>query len=211
MSGGVNVARNQGVKLSLCDWVVFLDDDDELLPNAISLVGESIKGISDNYNVAYFNSLILRGGGEFEGGFQFKNLKKNLDFYDPTYEETLTKFNLKGDCKPALKKTLFDNEKYLFPESVNGFESYTMNIIAKDKKGIRYYNSIITKIHQEDELKDRLSISASAKNPWPLFVLHFKQIFQHFRFYISHPLFFLKKLKEMLKLFVRSVLKFFGF
>lgn len=206
-NGGVNFARNQGMKKSKSDWIIWLDDDDELVVDAIVKIRENIQNFPQGFDVALFNSLIDRGHTRFDGGFQFGFLDK--DFYDPSYEEVMTKFNLKGDSKPVLRRSLFKNHRYDFPESVNGFESYTLNIIAKDKKGIRYFKDQTTLIHQEPEVGDRLSISASIKNPWPLFVLHLKQIFQHARFYLGNPVFFVKKLKEMAKLLIRSFFKIF--
>lgn len=205
ISGGVNTARNQGIRESSSDWIAFLDDD-EFDINAVETIRKKINEIPKDFFVVYLNSKIYRDDHSFTGGFQFEKLSSNLNFYDPSYEQTVTKFNLKGDCKPVFRRSLFENKKYLFPQSVNGFESYTMSLIARDKKGIRYFKDIATLIHQEDELIDRLSINAPRKNPWPLFVLHIKQIPDHFKFYITHPLFFLKKIKEMLKLLVRVFL-----
>ncbi|MFZ2522900.1 MAG: hypothetical protein WAW92_00770, partial [Minisyncoccia bacterium] len=59
------------------------------------------------------------------------------------------------------------------------------------------------------EVGDRLSISASAKNPWPVFVVHFKQIFEHKYFYLNNPYNFYKKINEMMKLLIRSFLRLF--
>ncbi len=203
---GVNAARNRAIGLSKSEWVFCLDDDDELLPGAIDLISKRLSEMPQNYNVAYFNSKIKRDAGDLIGGFQFGA----ENFFDPSYLETMTKYNLKGDCKPAFRKVLFDNQRYKFPESVNGFESYTMNIIAKDNKGIRYWKDVVTLIHQESALIDRLSVTASKKNPWPLLVLHVKQLFEHFIFYTKKPIFLYKKIKDIIKLLVRSLFSLFG-
>ncbi len=203
-SGGVNSARNIGINLANSDWVAFLDDDDEFLPKAIELMKERIlNDLPNNFNLAYFNTEIVNSVNKFIGGFQFKN---NELHYDPTYFDTMTKFNLVGDCKPVIRKTLFKNEKYRFPERVNGFESYTMNLIARDGKGIRYYPDISTIIHQENILTDRLSINASRKNPLPLLVLHLKQILEHFNFYIRNLSLFFNKIITIIRLFIRFII-----
>lgn len=204
-NGGVNSARNLAILQSKAEWVAFLDDDDEFLQDAIEIIYKRIGELPKSYNVAYFNSIIKTDNNEYVGGFQFK---KEEGFYDPSYEETMLKFNLKGDCKPVFRRSLFENKKYLFPESVNGFESYTMNLLAKDNKGIRYFSDKTTLVHFQNEIK-HISHTAPRKNPWPLFVLHSRQIPQHFWFYIKHPVFFSKKLITMSKLLLRSILIFF--
>lgn len=205
-NGGVNKARNRAIREASGEWLFCLDDDDEILLGSISLICKRIAEMPNEFNVAFFNSLIRRDGGDFIGGYQYF---LNENYFDPTYRDTMFKYGLKGDCKPVFKKTLFNNKRYLFPEVINGFESYTINLISKDKKGIRYWQDVITLIHQEDQLKDRLSLNASRKNPWPLFVLHTIQIPEHFWFYIKHPLFFSKKLITMSKLLLRSSFIFF--
>ncbi len=204
---GVNSARNKGILNSKKEWIFCLDDDDELIPESIKVIESRISEMPLEYNVAYFNSKIIREEKTFIGGFQFGG---GINFFDPSYEQTMTKFNLKGDCKPAFRRILFDNQKYKFPETINGFESYTMNLLARDKKGLRYFNEIVTLIHQENFLTDRLSIKAPKKNPWPLFVLHLRQIPQHLSFYIKNPLFFYEKIKTMIKLFIRSIIALLG-
>jgi len=206
-NGGVNTARNQGIKIAISQWIAFLDDDDEFVPDAVKIIKEKISILPETYGVAYFNSEIHRDQETFIGGFQFDRLKnQDMEFYDPTYQESMTKFNLKGDCKQVLRRSLFENNKYQFPESVNGYESYTMNLLARDGVGIRYFPQVLTIIHQESAVPDRLSIEAPRKNSWPLFVLHFKQLFQHWKFYIWHPLILLKKKLTMTKLLVRTLL-----
>lgn len=202
--GGVNTARNQGTREAKSDWIAWLDDDDEFVPEAIEKIKQKLQRISDNIFVVNFNSKIYKNDDSFNGGYQFK---EDREFIDLNYEDwMLIKNNLKGDCKPVFRKYLFEDKNYLFPETVNGFESYTMNLIAKNKKGIRCYSEVTTLIHQETEVGDRLSLSASAKNPWPLFVLHFKQLFQHYKFYAKHPRILWRKKIEMLKLLARSVI-----
>lgn len=204
---GVNSARNRAIATSLRDWVFCLDDDDELIPGSIKIITERISQMPPGYNVAYFNSKIVRDEHVFVGGFQFVSEES---FFDPSYSDTMFKFNLKGDCKPAFRRSLFVDARYNFPETVNGFESYTMNLIARDNKGIRYWKDVVTLVHQEKVLTDRLSIGASKKKPLPLLILHIRQVLQHFRFYSSHPIFFYNKSRQMFKLFVRTVCSSFG-
>lgn len=198
---GVNTARNRGIQLGTTEWVACLDDDDELVPGAIRSIKDTLETIPEHINVVYFNSIIDYGGGEsIQGGFRFS---EHQEYYDPTYEETMTKFNLKGDCKPVFRKSLFDNPLYRFPETVNGYESYTMNLIARDGKGIRYINKVSTLIHF-DNTHSHISITAPRKNPQPLLDLHIKQLDEHRDFYKKYPKRLEEKYLTMVKLAVRA-------
>jgi len=199
-SGGVNVARNDGIKISQSDWIAFLDDDDEFLPGVLSRMKSVIDRTSPDINVIYFNSIINNGHTQMCGGFQF--LEGQLE-YKPTYEETMMKFNLVGDCKPVFRKSLFDNHLYRFPETVNGYESYTMNLIARDNRGIKYVNEISTLIHF-DNTHPHLSHSAPRKNPKPLLDLHIKQLAEHKVFYDNHLKLLQDKYISICKLALRS-------
>ncbi len=200
-NGGVNSARNLGISVSKSDFIIWLDDDDELLSDSIKVIKQYMtEDFPLDYNVAFFNTFIYTDEGNYSGGFQFKSDKK---YYDPSYYETMTKFNLKGDCKPVFRRSLFDDKTYLFPETVNGFESYTINLIARDKKGVRYFNDYSTKINFTNEVV-HISHSAPKKNPEPLLTLHRKQLVQHKHFYLENIKILKHKYWTMLKLAVRS-------
>lgn len=178
-NGGVNTARNTAIRNASGDWLVFLDDDDELVPNAINVISEKICKLPNNISVMYFNSIIDNGVSLKNGGFQFYEGEKE---YDPTYEDTMNKFRLRGDCKPVFRKTLFSNNSYIFPETVNGYESYSMSLMARDNVGIRYFSDVTTHIHFDNSVS-HLSHTAPKKNPKPLLDLHIKQISEHSDFY----------------------------
>jgi glycosyltransferase involved in cell wall biosynthesis len=201
-SGGVNTARNQGLKINQSEWIAWLDDDDEFLPEAIFLFEQKIKEVPDNISVIYFNTITNTGKSSFVGGFQFV---EGQNFYEPSFTDVMTKFNLKGDCKAIFRAKLFQSGKYLFPETVNGFESYTIAKMAKDKVGIRYCREVSTVMNLQPDF-EHLSFSASKKNPWPLFLLHTSQFIDYFDFYLSHPRILQSKIVAMAKLFIRSLL-----
>lgn len=198
-NSGVNTCRNRAIRSVFCDWVAFLDDDDEFVFDAFDVISNKIQTIPKNIDVMYFNTIINRDNEKFVGGFQFSADQK---YYDPSYFETMTKFNLKGDCKPVFRKSLFD-ENYSFPESVNGFESYLMNKIARDGRGIRYFSDITTIVNFTSNIS-HISHTAPRKNPKPLLDLHIRQLTEHKNFYNKHPVFLAKKYLDMAKLSFRA-------
>lgn len=199
-NSGVNVCRNKSIEYAIGDWIAFLDDDDMFTKDALNNILLNLKQIPENIKIAYFNSIIERDNEKIIGGFQFFS---DQTFYDPSYFETMTKFNLKGDCKPVFRKSLFESGKYLFPETVNGFESYLMNLIARDGIGIRYFRDITTIVNFTSNFS-HISHTAPRKNPKPLLYLHIKQLDEHKEFYNKYPDILTKKYIEMIKLCIRS-------
>ncbi len=199
-SGGVNAARNQGLSIIRSEWVLFLDDDDALVPEAIMIVKQKIQQ-ADQCEVLFFNTHIQTDTETFTGGFQFE---PGITSIDPTYEEVMTKFGLRGDCKPVFNMNLFKNEQYRFPEVVNGFESVTLRTMRKDGHRMRYYADITTHIDQRSSF-DHVSTSAPAKKPYWYLWVHVQDLYTHLYFYLSHPRVGLSKIKEMMKLAIRSV------
>lgn len=199
-SGGVNAARNKGIQSLMSQWVVFLDDDDELLSDAVALVKEKISTIDEGYSIIFFNTRIRNEQGEYVGGFQFNSA---MSYYDPSYADVMTKYGLHGDCKPVFRKELFSAHNYWFDESVNGFESVTIRNIIKDGYKIRYYKDISTVVNQHATI-NHISISAPAKNPRAYLLVHKKDLQAHYGFYITHKGILKVKYKEMAKLAYRS-------
>ncbi len=199
-SGGVNVARNQGITYITSDWIVFLDDDDELTEDALVYVKEKINSIEEDYHLICFNTLIKNDAEDFMGGFQFKD---DRDFFDPTYEEFMVKYGLRGDCKPVFRREVFMSGKYWFEESVNGFESITIRNMIKDGKKVRYYRQISTLINQKSNI-DHISMSAPLKDPKKYLEIHQKDLTQHSAFYTNHQMHLIRKYLHMSRIAQRA-------
>lgn len=205
-SGGVNTARNQGIKFATSDWIAFLDDDDEFLPNAVHTMKERLGSVSQDFGLVFFNTIIKNDKEEYEGGFQFNG----DDFYDPNYNEVMTKFGLKGDCKPVFLRKIFESGKYWFPETVNGFESITIRKMSRDGIKIRYYKDVASVVTQYGDV-EHLSFSAPAKNPKGYLCIHMEDLHDHMDFYTNNNDFLIAKYKEMSKLAIRAGLYYHFF
>lgn len=199
-SRGVNFARNQGIKLAKVDWLIFLDDDDQLAPAAISLVKGKIEEVPEDYFLICFNSLIRKDNQESEGGFQFA---VDQNYYDPSYENVMMKYKLQGAIGSVFRKKLFDDEKYFFPEIVNGFESITMRLMARDNKKIRYYKDISTIINL-DSTFEHLSMKAAVKDPKGYLAIHLQDLSNHREFFRKYPKLLVIKYIDIAKLAFRS-------
>ena len=82
-NAGVSAARNFGVKKALNEWIVFLDADDELLPNSLTTFDNLISKTQQRYNVYACNFLINKNGitqtaAKFDVGVVNDNFK---DFF----------------------------------------------------------------------------------------------------------------------------------
>ena len=181
-SGGVNVARNQGIKISKSQWVAFLDDDDVFLPTAIQVMKERLNTLNDQFSVVFFNTLIETSSEKHVGGFV---LFKDKEFYDPSYEETMIKYGLKGDCKPLLRRKIFTEDNYWFDESINGQESIFFNTLARDGKKIRYFKDVLTHVYF-DYNSDHLSYTAPRKKPKSFLIASQRKLTDHCDYYKLH-------------------------
>lgn len=200
---GVNAARNAGIRISKSDWIAWLDDDDEFFPEAVAMIQEEANKAPTSINALSFCAYNDDGKTAFKSGFQFAEGEK---YHDLTYEEVMTKRNLKGEGRLVFRRTLFDDTRYLFDESVNGFESSTFSLIIRDRKGWRCVNRISTLIHIEKDFA-HASDYAFKVAPVPFLKVHSLQLFQHWKFYLTHPSSIFRKARYMLSLVVASIKK----
>lgn len=199
-NGGVNTARNQGIKTAKSDWIANLDDDDEFVPETIATMKARIAELPENFGIAYFNTLIDNGKETFVGGYQDFH---GRDFVDASYEDTMLKRGLRGDCRPVYRKTLFTEHGYWFPEAFNGFESIQTTRIARDGYGIRNFPEILTKVNLRPEIS-HLSFTISQGKAGHFIELHRKQLADHEAFYHTHIPMLVDKYVRMTKLSLRA-------
>jgi glycosyltransferase involved in cell wall biosynthesis len=103
-NSGLQAVRNRGIREAANPWVMFLDDDDVLLPGAIPRVAKRLKALPDleRYPVVQF----ARSNGRIPAEFLVARLE---DYLIGT---------LQGDFAVIIQRERFMKEGLAFPESV---------------------------------------------------------------------------------------------
>lgn len=139
---GFLVARNFGVVKAEGEWISFLDDDDEYLPEAVRVLTK-LPMINKEMIMHYYAIVYQNEGGRFRGGF---SPNSNWRIYQPTYEEVVLKTNLKGDMHRVIPRQLL--LKYPFPSSNPGLETlYYANLAVKGFLPV-YHQVPVVIVHQ---------------------------------------------------------------
>lgn len=155
-NSGVNVARNNGYKIALGEWIFDLDSDNELTNDGLNKRFEVINKIK--FPIIKFcvesNNVILNS--KFEDGF-----------YD--YKSVLCG-KISGEFTTVIKLELM--KKYYWLEDINGGEAITWNLIIKELGKCYFSNEKVLKYNMEND--DRLSIRE--KNMDRIYKIYKKQI-----------------------------------
>lgn len=112
-NAGPSKARNTGVKNSKGDWIVFLDADDELLPDALSIFAEIIVEHQD-VDIIDCNRYVRRGNDEQLGFHPLEGYVKN------PFKECFYGLVSPGEGRAAFRKTLLLKRPY--HEKIRRFE-----------------------------------------------------------------------------------------
>ncbi len=136
---GVNHSRNIGIDKANGKWLLFLDDDDYLVENALEEISKTIYNFPgyDSYNF-----LVAKESGYDE---KFSFIDTENEFLEIDFIDYIKGEKVRGEFLGVLRTDLI--KKYKYPEFVNGYEGLLWLQMYKDgmraiffKKALRIYD-----------------------------------------------------------------------
>lgn len=196
---GLSASRNIGIKASRGEYISFLDDDDELLPDKLFSQIELFK--TNKYvDVVYCGSI---------------KKYKNFSLINPAKYKGCLKLSVLNSCPNAvhsllIKKTCF-NRVGLFDENLNALEDWDMWIRLSKFFEFDYVpkNLIIYYIHGS-QMSTHLRLKTKAREK--LFLKHYDSIVQNKHAHYWHlrklagRFALLNEFKRSLKYIIKSIL-----
>lgn len=107
-NSGPSAARNWGLRKAANPWVLMLDDDDQLLPNALRCISETIEGFRGHETVPVFQFAVTNGA--LHADFMVVGLEDYLEG------------RIRGDFTPVIQRSVFLSAGYAYPDSPVGSE-----------------------------------------------------------------------------------------
>ena len=121
-NGGPSKARNTGVKNAKGEWILFLDGDDELLPNALSHFNSLI---IQHSNISFFCCpyFVRTNYNEYQQ-FSYNNVIINNNFKAHFYHKFLPHTGCAIFANHMINKYLFDERIYRYEDFEQWFRMY---------------------------------------------------------------------------------------
>ena len=148
-NSGPSVCRNIGIETSCSEYVIILDDDDELLKNATEIITNRLINLSEkgNYPVYQF----AHSTGLAKAPFQIIDLGNSC------------RGEAKGDFLPVINREKFRGMGLCYPQKRGGAESILWWHIA-DSIGIPTWSDVVTRVHDDGDSR-LTSAENQIKNP----------------------------------------------
>jgi len=199
-SRGVNAARNAAfATLESGEWAVPLDDDDLLLPGALTRIATSLASMPEEIQIACFTTITRTGSGDHKTGRRFQ---PGEEWHDFTYYELFVDAGTDGDWRSAYRSSLFPT--YNFQEDINGFEGEWWLLVGRDGIGVRAVPVETTLIDQSHE-GEQLRLFAARRNPRAFVRAHLRIFRAHQEFLRNYPEVARERAISALKLSLRTL------
>ena len=146
-------ARNTGLLESNYEYIVFLDDDDELLPEALV----------NHYKQFDTSSVAMVYGGAIFVDKIFNLITK----YELSDRIISPRSSLEINCPVTLSSSMFKKETLkqveLFDEDLVSFQDYDMWIKINQSFTIKSHKALVTKFYQHNEERTSINLSRRLK------------------------------------------------
>lgn len=173
---GKSIALNEGIKASKGEFLIFLDDDDEFLPQLLEIEVDAIRNTTDEVGFVFGLGKIIRK--QRISYFNRKNYQKKDDLFKAQLQFcALTHLGvlIKKKC---LERVGYFNESLFF-----GIDWEFMLRLLKHFEYIRV-NRVVCKVHYEDPLNVS-HISEDTKSKIPNRLRTYKILLKDFYYEIS--------------------------
>src|SRR3989339_597087 len=159
-NGGENYARNRCVENAKGDFILWLDSDDYLVPNAIESV---LTGIDNNLGYLHYMFLTSDRESEFKASPEFSQKKHVTSF-----EDWLTG-KVSGDFVHVMHKSVFAGLPFF--EEVRGFPGVNFIRIHRRTKKQLFINTLVTiRDRNRDDALSLIGILDNKKSIWESYI-----------------------------------------
>ncbi|WP_321374238.1 glycosyltransferase family 2 protein [uncultured Draconibacterium sp.] len=150
-NSGASIARFNGVKMAKGEWIMFVDSDDTLNSNALSLL----------FHEAKHCQIVIGQTKLFPEAYTWPFIPQKALFNKFEYLKKLMTHKIHGGpCARIIKKELFNDFVYDIPKTVICGEDYIMNIrLCLDLKNVKIIDHVIYNYrYLEHDYKQNISL-----------------------------------------------------
>lgn len=138
-NGGVSSARNYGIEKVSKDWIVFLDADDELLPNALQTFRNMIEKYPENKYFVGKNVWVKQGQSKDDClSKALQETKRIVKTNSPHFHLWMQRF-YSAPRNTAIHRSLLTNANG-FDERMSFFEDYEFSLRLLENGSVVYTN-----------------------------------------------------------------------